>query len=54
MTIRELLDDLAGILLRYGGDHAVFSEDGYEVEEVKYVDNEGTPYVVLLWRAVDG
>ena len=48
MNLRELVEQLAEILLARGGDIEVLSEDGVQVHFVEYNDDEG-PCVLILF-----
>jgi len=47
VTLRELLDQLASILLTSGGDIPVLAEDGEALQAVEFNDDEG-PCVILI------
>jgi len=46
MNLRELLDQLATVMLVAGGDIDVIHEDGHQLASIEYDDEEGP--VVLL------
>jgi hypothetical protein len=49
VTLRELLDSLAELMLAQGGDLEVLSENGLEIHSVEFNDDE-EPCVLILFQ----
>lgn len=50
MTLRELVDRVAELMMSRGGDLEVLSEDGMEIHSVEFNDDEEPCVLIVFWN----